>query len=169
MSTHVAVNTYAHSVTYVANNLLYCMQEIVKKSGLDPGRIAADWAVLERGLAKWLDTEHLTAVTLEVYAPDTDALVGRWDISIGYQWNGGTGAFWVDTDLIRYAIVKQGHWPSTCAYRIIADTKPGRPDVEGWSKTSYRSTEGFIRQSIGTTLDASGLGGGASYYRKKPC
>lgn len=166
MSTFVAVNTYTHSVTYVANNLLMCLQEIVMRSGLDPGKIAADWEVLERGLARWLETQHLESVTLEVYNPKTSAFVGRWDFAITYSWSAGAGSFWVDTDQIQYAIRKQGLWPSSCSYRIVASTKSGRPDVQGWSSTTLRSTEGFVRQSIGTTIDASGLGAGATYYRK---
>jgi len=30
-----------------------------------------------------------------------------------------------------------------------------------------RSTEGFIKQSLGTTIEHSGLGAAASYYRKR--
>ncbi len=166
MSTFVAVNTFTHSVTYVANNLLMCLQDIIRRSGLDPGKIAEDWVVLERGLTRWLETQHLETVTLEVWNPSTNGLVGRWDFSIAYSWNGGGGAFWVDTDQIQYAIRKQGVWPSSCEYRVIVSTKTGRPDVAGWSSTTYRSLEGFVRQSIGTTLDASGLGAAATYYRK---
>jgi hypothetical protein len=166
VSTFVAVNTYTHSVTYVADNLLLCTQEIVKRSGLDPSKIANDWGVLERGLSTWLRTRDLVTVTLEVFNPRTDGLIGRWDFSISYGWTDGSGAFWVDTDQIQYAIRKQGLWPSSCSYRIVVDTKPSRPDVPGWSKTTYRSTNGFVRQSIGTTLDASGLGAAATYYRK---
>lgn len=167
MSTFVTVNTYAHSVTFVANNLLLCLQEIVKRSGLDPGRIAGDWVVLERGLARWLETMHLETVTLEVFNPRTDGLIGRWDFSISYGWTDGSEAFWVDTDQIQYAILKQGLWPSSCAYGVVVATKPGRPDVPGWSSTTYRSTDGFVRQSIGTTLDATGLGAAAAYYRRR--
>ncbi len=166
MSTFVAVNTYTHSVTYVTNNLLYCLQEIIKKSGLDPSKIADDWTNLERGLSTWITTRDLETVTLEVFNPRTDALVGRWDFSIAYGWTDGSGAFWIDTDQIRYAIQKQGLWPSTCDYRVVVHTKAGRPNVSGWSSTTYRSTAGFVRQSIGTTVDASGLGAGATYYRR---
>jgi hypothetical protein len=165
--TYVVVNTIAHSVTYVTNNLLFCLEEIVKKSGLNPGKIADDWITLERGLSKWITSGHLETVTLEVYNPKSDALVGRWDFSIFYGWNGGSGNFWVDTDQIQYAIFKQGLWPSSCDYRIVVHTKPGRPDVTGWHGTSYRSTEGFIRQSVGTTVDASGLGAATAYYRRR--
>jgi Bacterial HORMA domain 2 len=167
MSTFVVARAYSHSVTYVAGKLLQCLQDIVKGSGLDPSKISMEWVVLENGLSVWLKTEDLRAVTLEVFTPRTYDLVGRWDFTIVYTWTEGSENFWVDTDQIYYAIRKQGLWPSDCDYRIIADTKLGRPDVEGWSSTTYRSTEGFVRQSIGTTLDASGLGATATYYRRK--
>ncbi len=34
MSTFVAVNTYTHSVTYVTDNILRSLQDIVRLSGL---------------------------------------------------------------------------------------------------------------------------------------
>lgn len=167
MSTFVSVNTYTHSLTYVTNNILMCLQDIVRESGLNPASIASDWKTLERGIAMWLETQHLETVSLEVFDPTSDSLVGRWDFAISYSWNGGSGSFWVDTDQIKYAIRKQGIWPSTCRYSIIVHNKPGRPDVVGWGPVSYRSTDGFVRQSIGLTMDASGLGAGATYYRRK--
>ncbi len=167
MSTFVAVNTYTYSTTYVANNILMCLKDIIRLSGLDPAKLASDFETLERGLSRWLETGHLEAVTLEVYHPTTSTLVGRWDFTITYGWSAdATGSFWVDTEQIKYAIRKQGAWPSICSYRVIADTKAGRPDVLGWSTTTYLSTSGFVRHSLGTTLDANGLGAGAAYYRK---
>jgi hypothetical protein len=73
---------------------------------------------------------------------------------------------WVNTDDIRYHIQKAGQWPSTCDYRIVLTTKPGRPDVDGWSATTLRSTDGFVRQSLGTTIDGNGIRSGAAYWRK---
>lgn len=166
MSTFVAVNTRTHSTTYVANNILRCLQDIVRESGLNPSTISADWPTLEKGIGKWIETEHLESVTLEVFDPSTDALIGRWDFSVVYTWSTGSGAFWVDTEQIKYHIKKQGIWPSSCKYRIVVHNKPGRPDVDGWTDTAYRSTSGFVRQSIGITVDAGGLGASATYYRK---
>ena len=166
MTTFVAVNTYTYSVTFVANNILMCLQDVVRLSGLDPGKISTSWRTLETGIARWLETKHLETVTLEVFHPSTQGLVGRWDFSIAYGWNGGGGTFWVDTEQIKYAIRKQGVWPSTCDYEVIVHNRPGRPNVDGWGSTSYRATDGFVRQSIGTTMDASGLSAGATYYRK---
>lgn len=167
MSTFVAVNTYTHSVTYVTDNILRSLQDIVWLSGLDPAQIAADWAVLERGISTWIKSKHLETVVLEVYNPSTDALIGRWDIDISYEWNGdGNGRFWVDTEQIKFAIKKAGVWPGDSKYTIICRTKSGRANVDGWSTTAFRSTAGMVKQSLGTTIEHSGLGAGASYYRK---
>jgi hypothetical protein len=167
MSTFVAVNTYTHSVTYVTDNILRSLQDIVRLSGLDPAQIADDWTVLERGISKWIESKHLETIVLEVYNPSTDVLIGRWDIDIAYEWSGdGGGRFWVDTEQIKIAIKKAGVWPGSSKYSIICRTKSGRPDVNGWSTTTFRSTTGMVKQSLGTTIEHSGLGAGASYYRK---
>ncbi len=165
MSTVVAVNTYTNSITYVTDKLLKSIKDIIRLSGLDPSKFADDWAWMERGIKAWLDTQDLEKVVLEVYEPKTDQLVGRWDFDIFYGFS-GDGSFWIDPDVIKYHIRKQGVMPSTCQYRILTTTKPGRPDVQGWTKTAFRSTDGFVRQSIGTTIDGSGLSTGTGYWRK---
>ena len=163
MSTTVHVNTYSYSVTYVANKLLLSLKMIRLLSELSPERLTDDWAVLERGIRTWLETRDLIQLLLEVYNPRTDALIGRWDLEISYDFS-GDGSFWVNTDDIRYHIQKTGNWPSTCNYRVVATTKPYRPDVLGWTTTKLRSTDGFVKQSIGTTIDGSGLSAGTSYW-----
>lgn len=165
MSTFVVVNTYSHSVTYVTDNILRCLQDIVRQSGLNPNKIASDWDVLERGIKKWIDTTDLNELTLEVFNPKDDKLIGRWDFTIYYGYSDGSGSFYVDTEQVKLAILKAGVWPIQADYRIVADTKPGRPDVSGWSSTSFRSTAGFVKQSIGTTIEGAGLSAGASYWR----
>ena len=165
MSTFVVVNTYAHSVTHVTDKVLHSIKNIIRLSGLSPEKLTNEWGVLERGIKKWLETEYLQEIHLEVYNPVTNALVGRWDFEIFYGFT-GDGAFWVDTDAIKYHIIKAGVWPSTCEYRIVVTNKPGRPDVAGWGPATLRSTDGFVKQSIGTTIDGSGLSTGTGYWRK---
>lgn len=166
MSTVVTVNTYTHSVTFVTNKLLLSIKDIIRGSGLSPEKLTNDWNVLETGIKTWLDTQDLTKLVLEVYDPKKPSdLVGRWDLEIEYGYM-GDGSFWVNTDDIAYHIKKAGVWPSQCNYRVVATTKPGRPDVQGWSSTTLLSTAGFSKQSIGTTIDGSGLNIGTSYYRK---
>jgi len=165
MSTFVVVNTYTHSVTYVTDKMLNSIKNIIRRSGLSPEKLTNEWGVLERGIKRWLETEYLQEIHLEVYNPVTNALVGRWDFEIFYGFT-GDGAFWVDTDAIKYHILKAGVWPSTCEYRIVVTNKPGSPDVAGWGSATLRSTNGFVKQSIGTTIDGSGLSTGTSYWRK---
>jgi len=165
MSTFVAVNTYTHSTTYVTEKILMSLKDIIRESGLTPGKLTDDWEVLERGIRRWLETKDLTELILEVFNPANDRLVGRWDFTISYGF-AGDGEFWIDTEDIKYHIKKAGCWPSACEYRVVATTNPGRPDVSGWSSTTLRSTSGFVRQSIGTTIDGSGLATSTAYWRK---
>lgn len=167
MGVSVSVRSYTHATTYVADNILKSLKNILLFSGLDPDRLADDREVLHRGITAWIESGHLKKVVLEVYDPSTDALVGRWDVNISYEWTGGDGQFWADTDAIRFAIKKSGVLPSTAKYRVVATTASGRPDVAGWSSTKLRSTDGMIEQRIGTSIEASGLSGGVSYYRRK--
>lgn len=166
MSTFVAVNTYTYSVTYVAEKLLLSLKEIIRESGLSPEKLTSEWAVLQLGFKTWLETRDLQRVTLEVYDPANNSLINRWDFDIEYGLV-GDGTMWVDTENIRYHIKKAGYWPSQCNYSVIVTTKPGRPNVAGWSSCSFRSTDGMSRYSIGTAIDGdNGLGSRAYYWRK---
>lgn len=163
--TSVAVNTYTHSVTYVADNILKSFKDIIRMSELDPSRFAEDWATNMLAIKTWLGTGDLEKVILEVFNPSTGVLIIRWDIDIIYGWS-GDGGFWTDTEQLKYHIRKAGLAPSAAAYDVLLKTKPGRPDVAGWGAGSFRSTDGFVRHSLGSTIDHSGLGGNAAYWRK---
>ncbi len=165
MTTLVTVNTYTHSVTYVSDKILKSLKDIILLSGLSPEKLTLDWEVLHLGIKIWLSSQDLQQIHLEVYNPNTDKLIGRWDFEVYYGYS-GDGAFWVDTDAIKYHIKKAGVWPSSCDYRIVVTTKPGRPDVSGWSGTTLRSTDEFVKQSIGTTIEGNGLSAGSGYWRK---
>lgn len=164
--TRVAVNTYTHSVTYLADNILKSFKDVIRLSGLDPSRLAADWETNMRALKTWLGTGDLERVVLEVFNPRTGALIVRWDIDVVYNWSSGDGSFWTDTEQLKYHIRKAGMAPSDASYDILIKTKPGRPDVAGWGTGTYRSTDGFVRHSLGSTIEHYGLGGSAAYWRK---
>ena len=163
--TTVTVNTYTHSVTYVSDNILKSFKDIVRLSGLDPDKLVADWGVLMRGLETWLDTGHLNKVILEIFNSSTGNLVGRWDVDIVHGWS-GDGGFWTDVNQIKYHIQKARLTPNNVAYRIVVENKAGHPSVKGWSSTRLRSTDGFVRQSLGSTINHNGLGGDAAYWRE---
>jgi hypothetical protein len=167
----VAVSTYAltynttHTVSFVTSKMLMLLKEIIREVGLDPGKLTDDWALLERGIAAWLKSQHLKQVTLEIYNPKTDALVSRWDLDVVYGY-GCDETFWADTESIRYSISKAGLMASQCKYTFIIYNSSGRPDVDGWSLGTARSTEGFRRYSIGSTVGGNGIGTDIAYWRK---
>jgi hypothetical protein len=167
MSTIVVANTATHSVTFTTDKMLRSLQLIIRDSGLDPSKLAEVWDCLDRGIRTWLGTHDLLSVVLEVFDPRDNELVGRWDFGILYDYDGeGDGGFWADTDAIRFAIRKAGLWPMHCAYGLVVVTKNGRPDVEGWARTTMRSTAGFVRHSIGSTIGAGQTGASLAYWRK---
>lgn len=164
MSSIVSVYTYTHSVTFVTEKILHSLKEIIRESGLSPEKLTSEWMTLQRGISRWLATRHLEQLILEVYDPRTDGLLYRWDFDIDYGLS-GDGTLWVDTEDIRYHIHKAGLWPSSCDYCIIAVTGAGRPDVEGWSRGTLRSTDGLVRHAIGTTMNGNGVGTRTAYWR----
>ncbi len=165
MSTSTFVISYAYTVTYITAKMLLMLKEIIREIGLDPSNFVNDWESNERAISTWLATRHLERVTLEVYNPRDDVLVTRWDIDVVYA-SVGDGALWVDTAAVRYAIIKAGVVPSACRYDIKVKNKQGRPDVEGWGPCSFRSTEGFNRYAVGSTVGGNGISAHPAYWSR---
>src|SRR5438477_11800130 len=150
MSTYVSVNTYTHSVTYVTQQMIRSLKEIIKWTGLDPNRLFGSWETIENGIVAWLGSRHLQLVALEIFNPRTDALIGRWDFELNYSYGSeDDGSMWVDTDAIKYALAKCGAIPFTCDYAIKVQNSQDAQSVIGWSSTTWRSTERFIMHSVG--------------------
>jgi hypothetical protein len=167
MPVTVSVWSRTHSVTYVADSMLRSLQEIIRRSGLDPAKLSDDWQCINQGLKVWIESEHLERVILEVFSPRTPSVVlSRWDIEISYAYSDDDGHFWIDTDAIRYAIQKAGVSPADALYDVKVTRKPGYSQVNGWVDTTLRSTTGMVEQRIGTAIEARGLSGSISYYRR---
>lgn len=165
MST-VNVSTAVYSATHVATNMLRGLKQIVAGCGLDASKLVGQWSVLEAGVAAWVNSRHLEELVLEVWdTTSPNRLIGRFDFTIDYSYYGGDGELWLDPDTVAWAIRKNGSYPSGCDYRIVADTAPGAPHVDGWSDTTLRSTDGLRRHSVGTALGGGSMGAGLSYWK----
>jgi hypothetical protein len=165
MST-VAVYSYTHSVTYVIDNMLKSLKDIIRLSGLSPERFVAKRALYENAMKTWIESKHLEAVHLEIYNPITNELITRWDLGLTYAWSNGDGTFFTDTDQLRFAIKKAGVAPGDANYSLLMTTSKGAADLPGWTTVTFRSTDGMVRQSIGSTIEHSGLGAATSYFRR---
>ena len=161
----VSVNTHTYTAGYLTANLIKSLTDIIKAVGLDPGEMATD--TLDRGLKRWIETEDLQKLVLEIYARSSNALVGRFDFDLDYTYStGDSGGFWLDTGQVTFAIRKAGLSPAGCSYAVVATTKPGRPDVPGWTSTSFRSTDGMTRHAVGTAIGAGAAAAGLAYYSR---
>lgn len=165
MASFVKVNTYAYSVTYVTDQMLRSLRTIIMLIGLDQTKFVNDWATHELAIKTWLLSGHLKSVVLEIFHPFA-GLATRCDFTIDYGYGDGNGAMWVDTDALRYAIAKLGVIPAHCTYKVTLMTSPGEPYVPGWGDGSLLSTEGFVRQGLGTTIGTHAVGAQASYWRR---
>lgn len=161
--TSTTVYSRVQTINYLTDQILLSLKDIIVRSGLDPGKFAGDWGLYERGIKAWLTSGHLEMVVLEVFDKNTDALIRRWDISV-YQDSAGYSGLWADPENIRYTLAKLGKVPSQCSYKVLIDNKPGRPDVEGWSPGSYRSTGNLKTFGVGTTISANGQGTRTNYW-----
>ncbi len=166
MTVSVSVRSYTHSITYVTDNILRSLKEIIRQSGLSPEKLATEWSSLELAIRTWIESGDLIRVILEIFDPKTNGLLTRWDVEITYGYSDGDGYFFADTEAIRSAIRKTGVQASTAGYEFTLTTRPGRPDVKGWGPGSLRSIGGMVEQRIGTSIEAAGLSGGISYYRR---
>lgn len=167
MST-VKVSTAVFSTTHVATNMLRGLKQIVAGCGLSTARITEQWEVLERGVATWVKSKDLRELVLEVWhANRPNAVIGRFDFTIDYGYYAdGDGELWLDSDTVAWVIKKNGSYPSQCDYRIVADTAAGAPAVDGWSDTTFRSTDGLRRHSVGTALGGGSMGASLSYWSR---
>lgn len=165
MSTFTVAITYTHTVTHVTTKMLLTLKEIIRDIGLNPSMFSDSWETYERAISTWLSSRHLQRVTLEVFDPESNALVTRWDLNVLYS-TVGDGSLWVDTAAVRYSIAKAGLVPSRCKYDIILANAPGRPDVAGWETVSFRDTDGFKRFDIGATVGGNGLSAQTAFWRR---
>jgi hypothetical protein len=168
MSTFAFVNTYAYSVTYLADKMLRGLHELIRDLGLDPRRFADDWGSSERALSTWLESRHLYKVALEIYDPrhpDDAILVPEFDIVYGSDQD-DDGSFWVDSEALRYEILKAGVLPSQCLYSLLCFNRTGRPDVDGWGAVGGRSRDGMNRYVAGKTINAPGLSANSGYWAR---
>jgi hypothetical protein len=166
MSTSTFVISYVYTVTYVTAKLLLTLKEIIREIGLDPAKFTNDWGSYERAISTWLKNRELERVTLEVYDSKADELVTRWDIEIQYASVGDGSSLWVDTQAIRYTIIKHGLVPSACLYDIKVKNCPGYTAVDGWSPCDFRSTAGFRRYAVGATVGGNGLSAQTAYWSR---
>jgi hypothetical protein len=163
-STSTSAVTLVYVATHFTDKMLMLLGNIIRDSGLSMTYFTSIRATLERGIKAWLISGHLRKVTLEIFNPGTETLIRRWDL----DWDKCAAAealFWVDVGDIRYHIKKSGAVSTDCGYKFLADTAPGRPNVEGWGEGKYADTSGLKQYSLGTTISGGGHGSRTTVWK----
>jgi hypothetical protein len=163
-ATATLTTTYTHVVTHFADKMLMLLGNIIRDSGLSISKFASDRSILERGIKTWLQSGHLKKVTLEIFKPNSTVLIRRWDLEWD-QCEAAEASFWVDINDIKYHLNKTGVVASDCPYRFVVDNRDGRPDVLGFSSTTYSDSSNLKQYSLGTTISGGGYGSRTSYWK----
>jgi hypothetical protein len=166
MTTFACVNTYAYSVSYLTDNMLRGLQELIRELGLSPKKFADDWGSSDLAISTWLSSRHLYRIALEIYDPSRPSraiLVPEFDIVYG-SGGGEDGSFWVDGEALRYEILKAGALPSDCTYSLLCYNHSGYPTVPNWGPTDARSRDGMTRYVAGQTIGTPGLAANSAFW-----
>ncbi len=166
---HVAAraNTYAltHSITFMSDNLLNILREVIREMGLSPDKLMNDRETLARGIRTWLHSGHLTDVVVEFYRPGATIADTRWDFPVTYSGSGVDDDMWLDKNYLRQLIAKAKRPSVDCSYRVVLRTTSGRENVSGFSSCELLSTGALVARQGGTAIATGHLTAGVTYWR----
>ena len=167
MATYTYSQTYTqtHSIVFLADNLRNAIRDIIRENGLKPNSLMQDWADIERGVRTWLESGHLSAVTIEFFRPGSSQSSARWDFPIKYDGSGVPDDMWSDKDYLRQLIAKSARPPSDCVYRIILSVKPNAPTVSGFTNCEFLGTALLSARQAGTVIATRHMTAGVTYWR----
>jgi hypothetical protein len=163
--THATTYARTHSVTFLSDNLLNTLRELIRENGLSPERLMQDRDVIANGLRTWLTSGHLTKVVIEFYRPGVTTADARWDVPVSYEGSGVEDDMWLDKNYLRQLIAKAKRPASDCRYRVILCTSPGAANVDGFSSCSFLSTGSLVSRSAGTVIATGHMTAGLTYWR----
>jgi len=165
-STHTLTYSRTHTSVFVSDNIRNVLRDIIKEGGLDPTKLMDAWSSnIGEAVKCWLESGHLTGITIEFYQPNSNNAEARWDFPISYDGSGSDDDMWVSKRHIIRTIAKASKPSSNASYRIVLTNKPGEPYVEGMGDTEFRSTEGLICRSSGTAIATPDIMAGVRYWR----
>ena len=138
--------TYAltHSITFMNDNLLNTLREVIREHGLSPDKLMNDRDTLARGITTWLRSGHLTDVVVEFYKPGGTTAEARWEFPVRYAGSGVDDDMWLDKNYLRQLIAKAKRPSADCSYRVILLTTRGRANVSGFSSCTLLSTGALV-------------------------
>jgi hypothetical protein len=165
-ATHTLTYSRTHTSTYVADTMRNVLRDIVTAAGLDPTHLLDSWSSnLGRAMRRWLESGHLTGVTIEFYVPGSNQAAARWDFPVSYDGSGSHDDMWISKRHISRTLEKAEKPPANAAYRVVLTHSAGAPDVEGMCDTEFKSTAGLVSRPSGTAISTPDIMAGLTYWR----
>lgn len=164
-ATHSIVYTRTHSAAFVSDNMRNVVRDIIREGGLDPTKLMDEWQSVGLAIRTWLESGHLEKIIIEFYLAGSSNACARWDFPINYDGSGVDDDMWVSKEHIIRTIAKASKPPSNAIYRVLLLSTPGRPDVAGMSDTEFKSTQGLVCRSAGTSIATPDIMAGLQYWR----
>jgi Bacterial HORMA domain 2 len=141
------------------------LRDIIREQGLSPEPLMQMWASwVERGVRAWLESGHLTAITIEFFEPGASTITTRWDFPVEYTSSGVDDDMWMDKPYLRQLIAKAPQPTASCKYRVLLWTAPGKPKVDGIGDTSCLATGQLIARPAGTIVATGHIMASATYW-----
>ena len=165
--TTVSVHAYtrSHTATYVSDKMRNLLKVLVRHYGLDPQKVVDAWHEwVDRAARTWLESEHLLAIVIEFYTPNSNVAFTRWDLLIRYDGN-GVDKMWEDRLFFKDSFAKAKAPPYGCSYRIVLQVKPGEPPVAGVGDATLRPIGRLTAREVGTVVATHDIMASARYYR----
>lgn len=154
-----------HSITFLTDNLLNILRELIRENGLSPERLMQDRTTIARGIRIWATSGHLTTVIVEFCRPGATVVDARWDLPVTYSGSGVDDDMWLDKNYLRQLIAKAKRPSADCSYRIVLRTSSGAEVVEGFSDCALLSTGQLAARQAGTVIATGHITAGITYWK----
>lgn len=179
----VTHTTWTQTTNFVVTSTVGFLFDYAQARGLGTDRISNKREELESALYTYINTRHLRKVSIEVYeqgASKSDEAIERFDLTYEVKDPDDLSDSDIqrlqDKDFNQYRkdVMEQlqelDTLPQNVDYRILIwcapenDLGQPKPDVEGWSSTTARSTDQLEKKDLGDAVNTGPINADASIW-----
>jgi len=178
--TEVGVKTWTSTYNFVVNETVTLLMQYVNNRGLDSSKLTTMREQLEDALWTWLSSRHLSRVRIEVYEPEANEATECFDLAFDIERPQDLSTAEIERiqerkfDSYHEEVLENLREldapPDDCTYRILVWLRPTNdvgeepPTVDGWSRTTARSTDHLEKTDLGDAIDTPAASATAELY-----
>lgn len=178
--TEVGVKTWTSTYNFVVNETVTLLMQYVNNRGLDSNKLTEMRDKLEDALWTWLSSRHLSRVRIEVYESGSEKATECFDLEFDITRPEDLSEEEIERtqerkfDSYHEEVLEQLRELDApgdeCTYRLLVwlrstnDVGEEPPTVDGWSKTTARSTDHLKQKDLGDAIDTPAASATAELY-----